>query len=285
MITRSNLADQLREYQIRSKNDWASLSFFSSTSNISSRMEVMSVIWELLTFALIVFSAVSLYFRMEVMPVIWELLTFALIVFSAVSLYFSSEKGDGRVEDIHAMHLDEAVHEIPEGSTDTDQMNRGEETAGIENYGTWMMKGYSGHRGRGRGPALPSRSTTMGVSQRGQPSNVYSGRAPAGDRATRGGRGGFVAGRGTQSRGKPLSYIEGPSTDETWPPLAKPNQQKGKELANPIKDLIPYPPPSPRGESSLSLVPRPPTIGSPRKDVTPIPSLLVPMADNKDGGE
>ncbi|KAJ0960614.1 hypothetical protein J5N97_001490 [Dioscorea zingiberensis] len=63
MITRSNLADQLREYQIRSKNDWASLSFFSSTSNISSRIEVMSVIWELLTFALIVFSAVSLYFR------------------------------------------------------------------------------------------------------------------------------------------------------------------------------------------------------------------------------
>ncbi|KAL0347455.1 UNVERIFIED_CONTAM: hypothetical protein Scaly_1761500 [Sesamum calycinum] len=37
MITRSNLAEQLREYQIRSKHDWASLSFFSSTSvNLSS---------------------------------------------------------------------------------------------------------------------------------------------------------------------------------------------------------------------------------------------------------
>ncbi|CAB4265475.1 unnamed protein product [Prunus armeniaca] len=33
MITRSNLAEQLREYQIRSKHDWASVSFFSSTSN------------------------------------------------------------------------------------------------------------------------------------------------------------------------------------------------------------------------------------------------------------
>ncbi|KAL0724242.1 hypothetical protein Bca4012_038841 [Brassica carinata] len=36
MITRSNLAEQLREYQIRSKHDWASVSFFSSTSNLSS---------------------------------------------------------------------------------------------------------------------------------------------------------------------------------------------------------------------------------------------------------
>ncbi|CAH2067543.1 unnamed protein product [Thlaspi arvense] len=36
MITRSNLAEQLREYQIRSKHDWASVSFFSSTSNFSS---------------------------------------------------------------------------------------------------------------------------------------------------------------------------------------------------------------------------------------------------------
>lgn len=33
MITRSNLAEQLREYQIRSKHDWASVSFFSSTSS------------------------------------------------------------------------------------------------------------------------------------------------------------------------------------------------------------------------------------------------------------
>ncbi|CAL5332054.1 unnamed protein product [Camellia sinensis] len=35
MITRSNLAEQLREYQIRSKYDWASVSIFSSTSNLT----------------------------------------------------------------------------------------------------------------------------------------------------------------------------------------------------------------------------------------------------------
>ncbi|XP_065848196.1 uncharacterized protein [Euphorbia lathyris] len=65
MITRSNLADQLREYQIRSKHDWASVSFFSSTTNLtSSRVDVVVfVIWELVILAFLVFSAVSLYFR------------------------------------------------------------------------------------------------------------------------------------------------------------------------------------------------------------------------------
>ncbi|KAI9113256.1 hypothetical protein K1719_015781 [Acacia pycnantha] len=66
MITRSNLAEQLREYQIRSKHDWASISFFSSTSsNITiSRVDVVVfVIWELIILAFLVFSAVSLYFR------------------------------------------------------------------------------------------------------------------------------------------------------------------------------------------------------------------------------
>ncbi|KAJ6736483.1 PROTEIN putative-RELATED [Salix viminalis] len=65
MITRSNLVDQLREYQIRSKHDWASVSFFSSTSNLSSsRVDVvLFVIWELFIIAFLVFSAVSLYFR------------------------------------------------------------------------------------------------------------------------------------------------------------------------------------------------------------------------------
>ncbi|KAD2393285.1 hypothetical protein E3N88_40262 [Mikania micrantha] len=43
-ITRSNLVDQLREYQIRSKHDWASMSFFSSTSNPSySRSNVYAL--------------------------------------------------------------------------------------------------------------------------------------------------------------------------------------------------------------------------------------------------
>ncbi|THG16597.1 hypothetical protein TEA_014460 [Camellia sinensis var. sinensis] len=41
MITRSNLAEQLREYQIRSKHDWASVSFFASTSNLTfSRFQI-----------------------------------------------------------------------------------------------------------------------------------------------------------------------------------------------------------------------------------------------------
>ncbi|KAJ0964000.1 hypothetical protein J5N97_029122 [Dioscorea zingiberensis] len=84
MITRSNLADQLREYQICSKNDWAFLSFFSSTSNISSRMEVMSVIWELLTFGLIVFSAVSLYFRF--MRLAFSLVCVAILLYICVKI-------------------------------------------------------------------------------------------------------------------------------------------------------------------------------------------------------
>ncbi|CAN4123064.1 unnamed protein product [Withania somnifera] len=67
MITRSNLAEQLREYQIRSKHDWASVSFFSSISNLTSTASradvVIFVICELVILALLVFSVVSLYFR------------------------------------------------------------------------------------------------------------------------------------------------------------------------------------------------------------------------------
>ncbi|KAL3638977.1 hypothetical protein CASFOL_016884 [Castilleja foliolosa] len=65
MITRSKLAEQLREYQIRSKYDWSSFSLFSSTSNLaSSRVDVaIFVIWELVILAFFVFSATSLYFR------------------------------------------------------------------------------------------------------------------------------------------------------------------------------------------------------------------------------
>ncbi|XP_026456006.1 uncharacterized protein LOC113356975 isoform X2 [Papaver somniferum] len=66
MITRPKLAEQLREYQIRSKHDWASVSFFTSTANLNStsRVDVLiSVAWELIILAFLVFSAVSLYFR------------------------------------------------------------------------------------------------------------------------------------------------------------------------------------------------------------------------------
>ncbi|OMP03002.1 hypothetical protein CCACVL1_02634 [Corchorus capsularis] len=61
MITRSNLAEQLREYQIRSKHDWASVSFFSSTVNItSSRVDVVVfVIWELLILAFLGYAKVT----------------------------------------------------------------------------------------------------------------------------------------------------------------------------------------------------------------------------------
>ncbi|MBA0828147.1 hypothetical protein Goarm_012863 [Gossypium armourianum] len=81
MITRSNLAEQLREYQLRSKHDWASVSFFSSTSNLSSysNRPILIVVLSLL------FSGC----RVDVMVfVIWELVILAFLVFSAVSLYF-----------------------------------------------------------------------------------------------------------------------------------------------------------------------------------------------------
>ncbi|MBA0623448.1 hypothetical protein Godav_008912 [Gossypium davidsonii] len=82
MITRSNLAEQLREYQIRSKHDWASVSFFSSTSNLtSSRVDVVVfVIWELVILAFLVFSAVSLYFRHMQLAFILVCITMLLLL-------------------------------------------------------------------------------------------------------------------------------------------------------------------------------------------------------------
>ncbi|XP_077246767.1 uncharacterized protein LOC143886604 [Tasmannia lanceolata] len=79
MITRSNLAEQLREYQIRSKYDWSYLSFFSSTSN--SRVDVViSVIWELIILAFLVFSGVSLYFRYMRLAFCFICITILLLV-------------------------------------------------------------------------------------------------------------------------------------------------------------------------------------------------------------
>ncbi|CAA7020122.1 unnamed protein product [Microthlaspi erraticum] len=82
MITRSNLAEQLREYQIRSKHDWASVSFFSSTSSFSSsRVDVVVfVIWELVILAFLVFSAVSLYFQRLQLAFILVCVTLLLLV-------------------------------------------------------------------------------------------------------------------------------------------------------------------------------------------------------------
>ncbi|GLJ30338.1 hypothetical protein SUGI_0600220 [Cryptomeria japonica] len=64
MITRSNLAEQLRDYQIRSQHKWASLTFFSATAQITSGSEAAKAgLWGLLFFALIIFSFISLYLR------------------------------------------------------------------------------------------------------------------------------------------------------------------------------------------------------------------------------
>ncbi|KAL5713863.1 hypothetical protein ACHQM5_015900 [Ranunculus cassubicifolius] len=81
MITRSNLAEQLREYQIRSKNEWASVSFFTSTSNLkSARVDLAAVISELIILAFVVFSAISLYFRHMKLALIFIFITFLLIL-------------------------------------------------------------------------------------------------------------------------------------------------------------------------------------------------------------
>ncbi|XP_021756499.1 uncharacterized protein LOC110721620 [Chenopodium quinoa] len=82
MITRHNLAEQLREYQVRSKHDWASASFFSSTSNFtSSRVDiVIFVIWELVILAFLVFSGVSLYFRHVQLAFVFLCVTLLLLL-------------------------------------------------------------------------------------------------------------------------------------------------------------------------------------------------------------
>ncbi|CAJ1973170.1 unnamed protein product [Sphenostylis stenocarpa] len=82
MITRSNLAEQLREYQIRSKHDWASVSFFSSTSSniTTSRVDVVVfVIWELIILAFL-FLAIVDHFH-------WSRISFSLDCVSSDSTY------------------------------------------------------------------------------------------------------------------------------------------------------------------------------------------------------
>ncbi|XP_078446320.1 uncharacterized protein LOC144715260 [Wolffia australiana] len=84
MITRSNLAEQLREYQIRSKHDWASFSFFSSTAATAPSKSdvVISVLLELWMFAFLIFSGISYY-----LGYIWAsffLLCGAVLVYAAM---------------------------------------------------------------------------------------------------------------------------------------------------------------------------------------------------------
>ncbi|XP_074581045.1 uncharacterized protein LOC141837565 [Curcuma longa] len=81
MITRSNLAEQLREYQVRSKHEWATLSFFSSTAtNTSSWVDVILVVWELSMFASLIFSGVALFFRYIKVALVLISLTFLMLL-------------------------------------------------------------------------------------------------------------------------------------------------------------------------------------------------------------
>ncbi|KAL7614957.1 uncharacterized protein LOC111889520 [Lactuca sativa] len=83
-IKRSDLVDQLRDYQIRSKNDWASISFFTKTASLSytsSRMDMMMfVIWELLILSFIVSSVVSLYLTQVKLAFILSTITSLLLL-------------------------------------------------------------------------------------------------------------------------------------------------------------------------------------------------------------
>ncbi|KAH7442711.1 hypothetical protein KP509_03G100700 [Ceratopteris richardii] len=58
MITRANLAEQLRDHQLRYQQSWATLSFFSSTANIMTRADAT---WALLM-AIIFFSLITIGF-------------------------------------------------------------------------------------------------------------------------------------------------------------------------------------------------------------------------------
>ncbi|KAG6502230.1 uncharacterized protein LOC121998626 [Zingiber officinale] len=81
MITRSNLAEQLREYQVRSKHEWATLSFFSSTAtNTSSWVDAILVVWELSMLASLIFSGVALFFRYMKAALVLISLTFLMFL-------------------------------------------------------------------------------------------------------------------------------------------------------------------------------------------------------------
>ncbi|XP_044956251.1 uncharacterized protein LOC123407229 [Hordeum vulgare subsp. vulgare] len=60
------MADQLKEYQARSRHAWAAASFFSSTSTSttgSSWVEVFLVVRELALYALLLFACIAFYFK------------------------------------------------------------------------------------------------------------------------------------------------------------------------------------------------------------------------------
>ncbi|CAA6667440.1 unnamed protein product [Spirodela intermedia] len=64
MITRSKLAEQLRDYQIRSQHKWALLTIFSPKPQINSRADVIEALsCAFLLCLLVVFSYVTLNLR------------------------------------------------------------------------------------------------------------------------------------------------------------------------------------------------------------------------------
>ncbi|XP_071703731.1 uncharacterized protein [Rutidosis leptorrhynchoides] len=81
-ITRSNLVEQLREYQVQNKHDWASVSLFSPTPNLyNSRVDVvLFVIWELVILAFVIFLAISLYYRQLKLALVLATITLLLLL-------------------------------------------------------------------------------------------------------------------------------------------------------------------------------------------------------------
>ncbi|MQM05741.1 hypothetical protein Taro_038558 [Colocasia esculenta] len=64
MITRCKLAEQLRDYQVRSQHKWAVLTIFSPRPQISGRGDVIEALsWALLFSLLVVFSYGALHYR------------------------------------------------------------------------------------------------------------------------------------------------------------------------------------------------------------------------------
>ncbi|KAL8117997.1 hypothetical protein AgCh_015772 [Apium graveolens] len=64
MITRAKLAEQLRDYQIRSQHKCSALTFFSPKPQITSWIDVtVAILFAILSCGLVVSSYVTLYFR------------------------------------------------------------------------------------------------------------------------------------------------------------------------------------------------------------------------------
>ncbi|WOH10311.1 hypothetical protein DCAR_0729778 [Daucus carota subsp. sativus] len=64
MITRAKLAEQLRDYQIRSQHKCSALTLFSPKPQITSWIDVtVAILYAILSSVLVISSYVTLYFR------------------------------------------------------------------------------------------------------------------------------------------------------------------------------------------------------------------------------